>query len=187
MGVIMYIEEVFDFNLVERVTDTIKSNKRCCLYYSPTQTTAFVGYKNNIDAEQAQQYDVKVLKLNNEGGVIISDKGSLIIGAFFDEANDFQQTLAYNICRKIIEKGYKAEISGNDIIVEDEFKVASFSSRRFGKTLFGSFQISFTVNIELIKSLCTKPMRKIPRGLNYYNIYFDEIFLIFLNTLNNFS
>lgn len=183
----MYIEEVFDFNLVERVTDTIKSNKRCCLYYSPNQTTAFVGFRNFVDKDKTQEYGVKVVELNNEGGVIISDKGSLIIGAFFDEANDFQKTLAIRICEKIIKNGYKAEIIGNDIIVEDEFKVASFSSRRFGKTLFGSFQISFTVNMELIKALCTKPMRKIPRGLNYYNIYFDEILLIFLNTLNNFS
>ena len=183
----MYIEEVFDFNLVQKVTDAIRDNKRCCLYYLPKQTTAFVGYNNNIDAEKAQQYDVKVFRLNNEGGVIISDKGSLIIGAFFDEANEFQQTLAFNICQKIMAKGYKAEIIGNDIIVEDEFKVASFSSRRFGKTLFGSFQISFTVSMELIKSLCTKPMRKVPRGLNYYNIYLDEIFYIFINTLNNFS
>jgi hypothetical protein len=84
-------------------------------------------------------------------------------------------------------KGYKAEIIGNDIIVEDEFKVASFSSRRFGKTLFGSFQISFTVNMDLIKSLCTKPMKKIPKGLNDYNIYFEEIYRVFINTLNNLS
>lgn len=182
----MYIEEVFDYNLIPKVQEAIQKNVPCCLYFSPTKTTAFVGYKQHINVNQAQQYDIDIFNLNNEGGVIISDKGSLIIGAFFDEANDFQSFLASKICQKIMDKGYKAIIDGNDIIVDEEFKVASFSSRRFGKKLFGSFQISFTVNMDLIQSLCTKTMKKIPRGLNHYGISFDEIFYIFKDTINYF-
>ena len=183
----MFVEEVYNYNLKENVTNAIINNKKCFLYFVPQKTTVFVGYGHSIDEKQIKDLDIEVFNLNNEGGVIVSNKGSLIIGSFFDNAREFQEQLAIEICRLLMSKGYKAQIVDNDIIVDDTYKVASFSSRRFGRACFGAFQISFTQNMDLIKLLCKKRMVKIPRGLGEYGIEFDDVMLIFNKTKNNFA
>lgn len=182
----MFVEEVFNYNVKDKVIDTIANNKNGFLYFVPPKTAIFVGYQNFIDEIKLKGSDIDVFRLGNKGGVIVSNKGSLIIGSFFDNAIAFQKELSFEICKLLQSKGYKACVFENDIIVDDTYKVASYSSRRFGKSCFGAFQISFTVDLELIKSICVKKMVKIPRGLNDFGVTFDEVFAIFNKTKNNF-
>lgn len=182
----MFFEEVYNYNLQEKVKDAIVNNKNGFLYFSPQKTTIFVGYGQSIDKKLIENFDIEVFNLNNEGGVIVSDEGSLIIGSFFDNAKEFQELLASEICKLLISKGHKAQIIDNDIIVDDTYKVSSYSSRKFGNACFGAFQIPFTVDMDLIKLVCKKKMVKIPRGLAYYGIAFEDVFSIFTKTINIF-
>lgn len=183
----MFVEEVFAYNIKDKVTDAIVNNKRGFLYFIPQKTSVFVGYGNTINQKQSQNYEIEVFDLNNEGGVIVSDKGSLIIGSFFENTLDFQKELSIEICKLLHSKGYNPSVINNDILVDGKYKVASYSSRRFGEAYFGAFQISFSVNMDLIKALCTKKMVKIPKGINDFGVTFDEVFKIFNKTKNNFT
>ena len=65
------------------------------------------------------------------------------------------------------------------MLVDGIYKVASYSSRRFGDLLFSAFHISYEVNLDLIMKICTKPMEKTPKGLNEYEITEQELYDFF--------
>ena len=83
-----------------------------------------------------------------------------------------------------MKKGLSAKINGNDIIIDELYKVISYASINVGdRIIYTCVHISMNANIEHIKNICRKSMSKIPKGLNYYNVYDYEILNILKNNL----
>jgi lipoate-protein ligase A len=118
---------------------------------------------------------------------VYSDLGNIMISYVSrrgDVAAVFDRYLS-ELTACLVSLGLAAEKSGrNDILIDGTYKVASSSTRQFGKVLFSAFHISHEVNLNIIKSLCTKPMKKIPRGLGDYGITESEIIELFYRFIN---
>ena len=113
-------------------------------------------------------------------------KGDFEIGLFSkDIENQFHVQFADTLKQYLINNNIDCEYQGNDLIVDGIYKVASYSTRRYGDILFTAFHIAINVNLEMIKKVCTKPMVKIPKGLSEYGIETFIIKKMFLNFAKN--
>jgi lipoate-protein ligase A len=85
------------------------------------------------------------------------------------------------LLQKIVElavlKGYNAVIEKNDLLIEG-YKTASYSYRPVLGGTYVAMHLSMSVNIDLIKNVCKKPMVKVPKGLNDFDIVEEDILKI---------
>lgn len=183
----MRIIELHEDNIMKEISNNIRFQRELLNYFIPQKTCAFVGWNMSVADENAlKEYNVTKLELNNEGGVIVSEPGSLSIGYFSKNINNrFNIEFAKILIEYLIKRGLNITLEDNDILIDGMYKCASFSSRRFNKIIFSAFHISYDVNLELINKICTKPMKKIPRGLKEYGITAEDIQSFFLENYEN--
>ena len=76
----------------------------------------------------------------------------------------------------MISKGINASVKGNDIVVDDKYKVCGVSASHsfLGMNFYVMF-VAINSNKDLIEKICLKPMYKIPTGLSQYSIEADDI------------
>lgn len=182
------MEQLYEYNIQEKLLTAIKNQQEGLYYLIPSKTVAFVGYGNTINTETARKANVLEINVNNEGGVIVSEPNSLAIGFLSKNTqNKANEDFAIAFQKWLKVKGINIVIQENDLLVDGIYKVASFSSRRFGDILFSAFHISYNVDINIIKLLCKKPMKKIPKGLIEYGVSHIEIRNFFLTNKNIFD
>lgn len=173
----MYLKKESPENTKEIITNCIREQTEDCLYllYEDTYVVPGNGIQPNL--EYISENDVKLFEMPNEGGTIVVSKGDIGFGSVFYEnkTNEFLDYCAEKLKEYLISKNLDVKVENNDILVDNTFKVGSFSSRRYGNVIFGVFQISINVNLELIKHVCNKEMVKVPRGLSEYGITTEEI------------
>jgi hypothetical protein len=171
---------LYSYNVTQEVNESVRNETQNLFYFVADKTVAFRGFRNKIDNTFCYNNNIQIIDVNNEGGVIVSGKGSLSVALISkDTSNYFNKGLTRQICYFLQSKGLNISVVDNDILVDEKYKVASCSSRYFGRVLLSTFHISYEVNLELIKALCTKPMKKIPKGLKDYGITEDEILSVF--------
>ena len=174
--------QYYEHDIMDAIKNIIQTQKEELIYIIPQKTIALVGYGQYVSNEVLATNNVTRLELNNEGGIIVSEVGSLGIGYFSkDTKNKFNLEFANLLRDYLQERGVNIYFDGNDLLIDGIYKCASYSSRRFGDILFSAFHISYDVDLDLINKICTKPMRKIPRGLKEYGITAEEIKQFFLN------
>lgn len=182
----MIAKQIYEYNIVEEITNHITNEEEGLLYFIAERTIAFPGFNNFVDKELCKSNDVKVIELPNEGGAIISSEGSISIGHFSKDFNNtFNKDLTYNIINYLKNLGLNVSLNENDILIDNIYKVASSGSRRFGNILFSTFHISNKVDLDLIKKICTKPMNKIPKGLTDYGLTANQLFNLFVKENDN--
>ena len=69
----------------------------------------------------------------------------------------------------IKNKGINAYFDNNDILI-DGFKVFGIGSKKFNNLEVFLIYIGINSNIDNIKKICNKSMKKIPKGLYEYGI-----------------
>ena len=81
-------------------------------------------------------------------------------------------------------KGLDVTSNGNDILV-DGYKVFGWASNYYKEynAIYITAHFTLSVDLELIKNICTKTMVKVPKGLNDFGIYKEDI-IEFLESLN---
>ena len=108
-----------------------------------------------------------------------------------DLAKDFENTFNAELTERILsalrDKGLKVYFDGNDILVDNLYKIASSGTRRLGDLLFCTFHISYEVDLELIRQICTKPMVKTPKGFKDYGFTQEDVLNIFLEHVKNYG
>ena len=171
---------LYEYNISQEVNEAIKNQSEKLFYFVAEKTVAFKGFRNKIDNIFCSENNIQIVDVNNEGGVIVSGKGSLAVGFISKDLNNaFNKGLTRLLCNFLKEKMLNVCVIDNDILVDGTYKVASSSTRQFGNVLFSAFHISYDVNLDLIKRICTKPMHKIPKGLNDYGITQEDILSLF--------
>ena len=90
------------------------------------------------------------------------------------QAKRFRQTFMCKLKNYLTDKGLNCKIAENDLLV-DGYKCGSYMSRNIDGVIYTAIHISINMDVDLIKSICTKPMVKIPKGLSEFGITTDEI------------
>lgn len=133
------------------------------------------GVENSLNEEYCLENDVEILHTKHMGGTIVNFKEDICVGNFQNGFNDFGDKFNELLIKYFEEKGLNVSLHGNDILIDNEYKVSSYSSVNINGRLYTAFHISIGMDIDLIKNICQKEMVKIPKGLSEYGITTEEI------------
>ena len=184
----MEVIKLDETNIVNGITSYITQQKEGIVYGIPREISVFVGRNSEelYDKQFCLDNNVNLLQFPNEGGIIVVNNGDFDIGHFsYNFYNKFNENFAQYVVDYLVNKGIKASIVNNDILIDNIYKCCGFSSRLYGKVLYSAFHVSINVDIDLIKNICKKKMVKIPKGLSDYDITTQEILNLFRNFINN--
>ena len=148
-------------NTVEKITEHIISSKPSVLLAIPTKPAVYVG-KDEFNRKYCIENNIPILQLGYSGGTIVEGNGDLGIAIFLKKAMNlrfFQE--------KISEWIGDCKIAGNDILVNGNKVVGGAILKKGDKTIY-YFQVSFSVDLNLIENICSKEMKKIPKGLSEF-------------------
>ena len=184
----MKATQIFESNIVKIIGAHIKHQEEGLFYFVADRTTAFPGFGNAIDKELCENLNIGVITLPNEGGIIVSSKGSISVGYFTKNLQStFNEILTERIVEELLAKGLDIILDGNDILVDDNYKIASSGTRRFKDILFCTFHISYDVDLDAIRQICTKPMVKTPKGFKDYGFSEEDLLNIFLKHAEEYT
>lgn len=180
--------QLYEHNIDSVLISAINTQKEGLYYFIPTKTVVFAGYNNSVESMFCKENGIQIIDVKNEGGVIVSGENSLAIGYLSKKIdNTANKDFAMVLIEWLSKKGLSVSTQDNDILVDGKYKVASYSSRRFGDIIFSAFHLSFNVNLKFIERLCKKPMNKIPKGLDEFKISHKDIYSLFLANIDKFN
>lgn len=177
------IKTTFD-EAIDLVTNIISEQKEACVYCISDENCAIVGSNFGANIQEIERCGIRSGQINHEGGTIIASPGDVQIGILTEgySGHVYRDIIINGIIDKLKANNHDAILEGNDILVNGR-KVVGFGSRMFGKILFTAIQVSIDINLDLIKSICTKPMTKMPDGLKNYGITTQDILDILFDTI----
>lgn len=152
-------------------------------YVEVERPVAIVHRKTQVDMEVCNNLGYEVVESYNNAGTIVSNEGDILIGHFAQPENGWYGKFITYFLDWLKSKGLNADFTDNDILV-DGFKVCGMCITRYGKIDYTGGIISLNVNLDHIKTICKKPMQKVPKGLSEYGITTAEIEQMFLDFCN---
>ena len=141
------------------------------------------GVDENPNFEYCVKHNLRTTNLGRRGGVFFIKKGDIAFGSI---AKGLNNEPAFEVRDKLLQflkaKGLNATADGNDIMIDNTYKVFGWSSHYFHNLdkLFIVCHFTMSVDLNTIKNVCPKPMIKIPKGLNDYGITTEDIKNLFL-------
>lgn len=141
---------------------------------------AIVHRKTQVDEGVCGSLGYEVVESFNNGGTILATEGDIIMSHLDAPENGWIERFAAHLVDWLKAKGLNAEYADNDVLV-DGFKVCGTCVTRYGRIDFSSAIITASVNLDHIKAICRKPMKKVPRGLSDYGITTAEVERMFLD------
>lgn len=153
------------------VLGILSDQREAVVYCVADDHCAVVGSNGGADLEQIQKAGIKMVQIKHEGGTIVLSPGDVDIGIFTEgyQGHEYRNEIIDRLINRLQENGHEAFIEDNDVLVNGR-KVVGFGSRMFGKILYTAIHIAVKTNIDLIKSICTKDMKKVPDALTNYGI-----------------
>lgn len=178
----MIIEELKIDTFENTISDNISKKQECVLYSLIPSNIVYKG-KGTIDEDYAQEHGYIVYNSVDFGGGLVATKNDLVLVIIKKEGWLIGLNLIETLINYLKQKGINATLENNDVIIDDIYKVASFSSTNIGnRFIYTGLQCTFNPNVEDIKNICKyKPMKKIPKGLSDYNITSKELLEILLD------
>lgn len=184
----MKATQIFETNIEDVIKNHVVNQEEGLFYFIADRTTAFPGFGNEINKQLCDSLNIPIITLPNQGGIIVSNPGSISVGYFAkDFENTFNAELTERISDALRNKGLKVYFDGNDILIDNFYKIASSGTRRLGDLLFCTFHISYEVDLDLIRQICTKPMVKTPKGFKDYGFTQEDVLNIFLEHVKNYT
>lgn len=150
--------------LIQDISKMIYSEQNSILFIKDSEVV-YLG-TDSYNKQYCEENKIVVLPLNYSGGTIVTTKEDLGIVLCIKEELS-QDRLLIKINRWITENVSKSDIVGNDILING-YKVLGSSHRRVGNKNIYYYQVSFDVNLDRIKKICVKEMKKEPRGLKSF-------------------
>lgn len=140
----------------------------------------FVNEDVQFDRAACTSLGYEICESNHVGGVIVANKGDFAFAHFDAPENIWWKRFVPYFVNWLKDKGLNAEFVENDILV-DGFKVCGLSLSRHGRIDYTAGFICLNTNLDHIKAICRKPMRKVPKGLSEYGITTEEVEEMFLD------
>ena len=140
-----------------------------------------VGVESDYDEQYCIDNNIPLFKVERTGGTIVSNIGDFdfacVVEPFAHTWAEYKPKLIRRILNLVQEKNISAEIVKNDLLVNG-YKVASYSYKVVPGGIYVAMHISMSVDIALIMNICKKPMVKVPKGLNDFGVYEEDILKI---------
>jgi lipoate-protein ligase A len=140
---------------------------------------AIVHRASQVDEEVCKKLGYEIVESYNNGGTILANQGDIILSHLDIPDNGWLYRFADYFTNWLKFKGLNAEYADNDILV-DGFKVCGLCITRYGRIDFSSAILAINTNLDHIKAICRKPMKKVPKGLSDYGITSAEVEQMFL-------
>lgn len=157
------IKEINTDILLEEIKKSIGTNT--LLLVKPKKTCVYNGNKD-FNYLYCKENNIPIYELGYMGGTIVASKEDLGIIFILDRSEllgFIQQKIAYII----YEIFKKTDIIGNDILIDGN-KVSGSGYKKIDNSYLYYYQVSFNSDVEIIKNVCTKEIKKIPKGLNNF-------------------
>lgn len=174
--------EVLKVNQTEwlnEATKYIQGGLHRISYVVVDSPVAIVHRKTQVDEDVCDALGYDIVESYNNAGTIVSNDGDILIGHFAQPDNGWYDRFIAYFIDWLKAKGLNAEFAKNDILV-DGYKVCGMCITRYGRIDYTGGIISLNTNLDHIKAICKKPMKKVPKGLSEYGITTEEIEEMFL-------
>lgn len=175
----MEVLKVTQKEWLEEATKYIQWGLHRIAYVVVDHPVAIVHRKTQVDEETCNTLGYEIIESYNNAGTIVSNEGDVLIGHFYHPDNGWYNRFIAYFLDWLKAKGLNAEYVSNDIVV-DGYKVCGMCVTRYGRIDYTGGIISMNVNLDHIKAICKKPMKKIPKGLSDYGITTEEVEKMFL-------
>lgn len=175
----MEILKVTEQNMLYEIKRSIEWCIHRILYILPETPITYVYNEKQVDKEICDKLGYTIYPAFYNGGTILNNKGDLVFGHFSDPENGWIFGFIDYFVNWLKAKGLNAEYVDNDVLV-DGHKVCGICITRHGRIDFTCCFICLNVNLDHIKAICKKPMRKVPKGLSEYGITTAEVEKMFL-------
>lgn len=143
--------------------------------------TPIVGVyrKTQVDEEICDTLGYEVVETYNNASTVVHEKGDILFGHFAEINNDWYNRFVSHFVEWLKSKGLNADFVSNDIVV-DGYKVCGMAVTRYGRIDYTAGFIGINTNLDHIKQICKKQMKKVPKGLSEYGITTEEVEKMFL-------
>lgn len=145
------------------------------IYHRANHPLVHLGLDNDIDRNYCEANNIPIFEVKRIGGAIVSNVGDFDFVIVNKNTNrDAPPILLQKLFHLINQHKLNVKWDKNDLLIED-YKVASYSYRNIPSGIYTAIHISMSVDMELIKNICKKPMIKTPKGLNDFGITNEEV------------
>lgn len=176
----MEVLKVTQNNWLNEATSYIQGGLHRIAYVVVDSPVAIVHRKTQVDEALCEEMGYDIVESYNNAGTIISNAGDVLIGHFAQPYNGWYDRFIAYFIEWLKVKGLNSVYESNDILV-DGYKVCGMCITRYGRIDYTGGIISMNVNLEHIKAICRKPMKKVPKGLSEYGITTEEVEQMFLD------
>ena len=176
----MEVLKVTQKEWLEEATKYIRHGLYRIAYVVVDHPVAIVHRKTQVDEETCNTLGYEIVESYNNAGTIVSNEGDVLIGHFYHPDNGWYDRFIAYFLDWLKGKGLNADFVSNDIVV-DGHKVCGMCITRYGDIDYTGGIISMNVNLDHIKAICKKPMKKVPKGLSDYGITTEEVEKMFLD------
>ena len=175
----MEILKVTEANVLKEVKKSIDWCIHRIMYMIADTPITFVHKEKQVDKETCESLGYTIYEAFYNGGTILNNKGDLIFAHFGEPENGWIYGFVDYFVEWLKAKGLNAEFVGNDVLVDDH-KVCGTCITRYGRIDFTCCFLCVNVDLDAIKAICKKPMKKVPKGLSEYGITTEEVEEMFL-------
>ena len=176
----MEIKKVTQTEWLGEATSYIMGGLHRIAYVVVDSPVAIVHRKTQVDEEVCKALGYDIVESYNNAGTIVSNAGDVLIGHFAEPENGWYDRFIAYFHDWLKAKGLNAVYESNDILV-DGHKVCGMCITRYGRIDYTGGIISVNCNLDHIKQICRKPMKKVPKGLSEYGITSEEVEQMFLD------
>lgn len=166
------------------LADGLKTQSRCVIV-KYTQPQVNYGFDDKPNFKYCDEANIPCVDIGRRGGTFVVNKDDLGFGFITKGVDNRIGELLYNEFFEFLKsRGLNVEQISNDILV-DGYKVFGWAShyyQEFG-AIYITSHITLSVDVELIKKVCIKPMVKVPKGLNDFGVQQKEV----IEFLENFG
>ena len=129
---------------------------------------------DSINKEVCDKEGYTVLDTQHTGGVVVVSEGDISVVHFGAIGDKWMRRFADYLIEQYKKRGLKATYEDNDVLI-DGYKISGLSATPYGHIQYSTIHIGINTNLEHIKAICRKPMKKVPKGLSEYGITTEEI------------
>lgn len=159
----------------ESIADKLMSDRSCGIICLTSKETAVVyGSRRYVNIPACIRRGVYTYQAAHIAGAIVCFPGDLSIMQLKIGQSDFGSNAIDAVRDYLVSCGCSAEIDGNDLMVGG-MKCGSWACMIDSGYAQTVVHFSVSVDVELIRSICTKPMVKTPGALGKYGVTADVL------------
>lgn len=165
---------------VETIIDFISNQKFGVAYCVHDSKSVLYAGENAVDEALCAELGYRLMATRHTGGLVVVGDGDVSVIHFGEIGNDWMHRFANYLIERYKAKGLNATFDGNDVLI-DGYKISGLSATPYGNIQYSTIHIGVNTNLDHIKAICRKPMKKVPKGLSDYGITSKEVEQMFLD------